>query len=65
MNIIFTKNDDGFLAKCPNIQWAFAEWSTKFEAFYNLVDVLKMISEIKWIKVENNVDNFNIPLSMA
>jgi len=47
MKIIIRKNDDGFLATCPDIKGAFAEGETKFEAFYNLVDVIKMISEYR------------------
>lgn len=45
MDIQIFTNDDGFLAKVPKIQGAFAEGSTPYEALYNLWDVLNMISD--------------------
>lgn len=50
------KNDNGFLAKCPLIEGAFAEGDTEFEAFYNLMDVVRMINEYfgsRWINFVN------------
>lgn len=47
MNIEIIENDDGFLAKCPDIQGAFAEGDTPYEALYNLWDVLNMISDYR------------------
>lgn len=36
-------NDDGYLARCPGIQGAFAEGDTIEEAIFNCIDVIKMI----------------------
>ncbi len=47
MNIKVSKNDDGFLAQVDSVQGAFAEGDTPYEAIYNLMDVLNLISEYK------------------
>lgn len=47
MNIKITINDGGFLAKCPQIQGAFAEGNTPYEALYNLFDVINMIFDYR------------------
>ena len=44
LSIVVESNDDGFLARCPGIQGAFAEGDTIEEAIFNCVDVVKMIS---------------------
>ena len=44
LSLIVEPNDDGFLARCPGIQGAFAEGDTIEEAIFNCVDVVKMIS---------------------
>jgi len=41
--IITELNDDGYLARCPDIQGAFAEGDTIEEAIFNCVDVIKLI----------------------
>jgi predicted RNase H-like HicB family nuclease len=43
LSIIVEPNDDGFLARCPGIQGAFAEGDTIEESIFNCVDVVKMI----------------------
>ena len=47
MNIKIVSNEDGYLAKCGDVQGAFAEGDTPYEALYNLWDVLEMISQYK------------------
>ena len=42
-SIEIEKNDDGFLARIPGIQGAFAEGDTVDEAVFNCIDVAKMI----------------------
>jgi predicted RNase H-like HicB family nuclease len=42
--IVVEANDDGFLARSPNIQGAFAEGDTIEEAIFNCVDVIKMVA---------------------
>jgi predicted RNase H-like HicB family nuclease len=37
------RNGDGFLARCPVVQGAFAEGDTVAEAIFNCVDVVGMI----------------------
>ena len=65
MNIVIKKNDSGFLATCGDVQGAMAEGLTPFDAFYNLVDVIKGIREFRSQKHENftseNIE-FSIPL---
>ncbi len=41
------KNDDGFLARVPGIQGAFAEGDTIEEAIFNCIDVVKIIFEYR------------------
>ena len=53
INIIVEVNDDGFLAKCPALQGAFAEGDTIDEAIFNCVDVIKMIVDYKTERMEN------------
>lgn len=40
-------NEDGYLARIPNIQGAFAEGDTPQEAIFNCLDVLSMIIEYR------------------
>jgi predicted RNase H-like HicB family nuclease len=42
--LLIEPNDDGFLARCPNIAGAFAEGDTIEEAIFNCADVIKMIA---------------------
>ena len=42
-SLVLEMNDDGYLARCPSIQGAFAEGDTIEEALFNCVDVIKMI----------------------
>jgi len=42
--LIVEANDDGYLARSPGIQGAFAEGDTIEEAVFNCVDVLKLIA---------------------
>jgi len=65
MDIKIVKNGNWFLAKCSQIDWAFAQWDTEFEAFYNLIDVIKMIADYKWIKLNSTSEEFSIPLTIA
>jgi predicted RNase H-like HicB family nuclease len=44
LSLIVETNDDGYLARCPGIQGAFAEGDTIEEAIFNCVDVIKMIA---------------------
>lgn len=50
------RNGDGFLAKMPALQGAFAEGDTIDEAVFNLIDVAKMIIEYK--KEKNELTGF-------
>lgn len=43
LSLVLESNDDGYLARCPSIQGAFAEGDTIEEALFNCVDVIKMI----------------------
>ncbi len=67
MIINIEKQENGFLAKCPEIQGAFAEGDNEFEAFYNLVDVINMIAEYK--KTTFNITkqklHFDMPFQIA
>lgn len=66
MNISIVKNEDGYLARSTDIQGAFAEGETEFEAFYNLVDVLHMIAEYKHIQfMKSNSQEFKVPFTFA
>jgi len=44
LTMVVESNDDGYLARCPGIQGAFAEGDTIEEAIFNGVDVVKMIA---------------------
>ena len=44
LSIVVEINDDGYLARSPGIQGAFAEGDTIEEAIFNCVDVVKMIA---------------------
>ncbi len=44
LTIVVESDDDGYLARCPGIQGAFAEGDTIEEAIFNCVDVVKMIA---------------------
>ncbi len=44
LTMVIEPNDDGYLARCPGIQGAFAEGDTIEEAMFNCVDVLKIIA---------------------
>ena len=44
ISIVIESNEDGYLARCPGIQGAFAEGDTIEEAIFNCVDVVKMIA---------------------
>jgi len=44
LSIVIEPNDDGYLARCPSIQGAFAEGDTIEEAIFNCIDVVKMIA---------------------
>jgi len=43
LTMVVEANDDGYLARCADIQGAFAEGDTIEEAIFNCVDVVKMI----------------------
>ena len=43
LSLVVEANDNGYLARCPGIQGAFAEGDTIEEAIFNCVDVIKMI----------------------
>lgn len=67
LNINIEKNDDGFLATCPDIEGAFSEGNTEFDALYNLFDVIKMISEYKKEKTKKKLNkplSFTIPIAI-
>ena len=44
LSLVVETNDDGYLARCPGIQGAFADGDTIEEAIFNCVDVIKMIA---------------------
>jgi len=43
LSIVIEPNNGGYLARCPEIQGAFAEGDTVEEAIFNCIDVVKMI----------------------
>ncbi len=43
LSIQVESNDDGFLARCADIEGAFAEGNTIQEAIFNCIDVIQMI----------------------
>ncbi|QTA90616.1 type II toxin-antitoxin system HicB family antitoxin [Desulfonema magnum] len=65
INIVITVNDDGYLARCPGIQGAFAEGDTIEEAIFNCVDVLKMIADYRKERSETmNLDALQMTSDM-
>jgi predicted RNase H-like HicB family nuclease len=56
-SIEIKKNEDGFLARVPGVQGAFAEGDTVEEALFNCIDVTKMIMEYR--KERNEPMGFN------
>ena len=44
LTMVVAANGDGYLARCSDIQGAFAEGDTVEEAIFNCVDVVKMIA---------------------
>ncbi|HHS51062.1 MAG TPA: hypothetical protein ENN07_08110 [candidate division Zixibacteria bacterium] len=49
-------NDDGFLARCGDIEGAFAEGDTVQEAIFNCIDVIQMIFEYRRERGEKVID---------
>ncbi|HEX28473.1 TPA: hypothetical protein ENG04_00135 [Candidatus Poribacteria bacterium] len=47
LSLVVEPNDDGYLARCPGIQGAFAEGDTVEEAIFNCIDVVKMIASYR------------------
>ena len=47
LSLVIESDGEGYLAKCPGIQGAFAEGDTIEEAIFNCVDVIKMISSYR------------------
>ncbi|HFQ92926.1 MAG TPA: hypothetical protein ENK32_02875 [Anaerolineae bacterium] len=47
LSMVVQTNDDGYLARCSDIQGAFAEGDTIEEAIFNCVDVVKMIADYR------------------
>lgn len=47
LSMVIAPNDDGYLARCPSIQGAFAEGDTVEEAIFNCIDVVKMIYQYR------------------
>ena len=45
--IVIDKNEDGYLARCPNIQGAFAEGDSIEEAVFNCIDIVKLIAQYR------------------
>lgn len=67
LKITIEKNDDGFLATCPDIEGAFAEDYTEFDALYNLFDVIKMINHYKKEQIKTTLNkplSFTIPIAI-
>ncbi len=44
LSFVIERNGDGYLARAPNIQGAYAEGDTIEEAIFNCADVMEMIS---------------------
>ena len=53
VSVELEKNDDGYLARIPGIQGAFAEGDTIEEAIFNCVDIAKMIFAYRKERNEN------------
>jgi len=67
-SIKIEKNDDGYLARLPGLQGAFAEGDTIEEALFNCVDVIKMIYQYRKERGEDlgfSYFNFNKSNSMT
>lgn len=47
ISVVIENNDDGYLARIPSIQGAFAEGDTPQEAIFNCLDILEMIIDYK------------------
>ena len=47
ISVVIENNEDGYLARIPGIQGAFAEGDTLEDAMFNCVDVFKMIIDYK------------------
>ena len=47
LTMVIEPNDDGYLARCPDIQGAFAEGDTVEESVFNCVDVVKLIASYR------------------
>ena len=52
VTMVVETNDDGYLARCSDIQGAFAEGDTIEEAIFNCVDVIKMIASYRTERYE-------------
>jgi predicted RNase H-like HicB family nuclease len=46
-SVVIKNNEDGYLARIPGIQGAFAEGDTPQDAIFNCIDVLKIIIDYK------------------
>jgi len=53
LSLVVEGNDDGYLARCPGIQGAFAEGDTIEEAIFNCVDVIRIIAAYPAERGEN------------
>ncbi|MBC8186311.1 hypothetical protein H8E88_34950 [candidate division KSB1 bacterium] len=53
LSVVIEKNGDGFLAKVPGIQGAFAEGDTVEEAIFNCIDAVKIIADYRKEKGES------------
>ncbi len=47
LSLVVEPNEDGYMARCPGLQGAFAEGDTIEEAIFNCVDVVKMIADYR------------------
>ncbi len=47
LTMVIEPNDDGYLARCPDIQGAFAEGDTVEESVFNCIDVVKLIASYR------------------
>ena len=47
LSLVIESEGEGYLAKCPGIQGAFAEGDTIEEAMFNCADVIKMIASYR------------------
>lgn len=58
--IVVEINDDGYLARSPGIQGAFAEGDTIEEAIFNCVDVVKMIAAYRAERSTSSLGGLNV-----